>query len=223
MFQVLLVREELPTPDIKRYTVLVAELKRWQNDLGKEYENAESENRRNAVENDAKLILEMILPEMMRCWIGTGYDFNGTANGPGNGKIACGYFVSTVLRDAGFKLDRFKLAQQPSQNILRSFLDEAECELRVGEDYSKYIDWLESKENGVYIVGLDTHVCFIVVRSNRMRFLHSSGINSAGVVEEGPKKAYALKKSNWRMLGNFSGDKDVIKTWLMGKRVKIAE
>ena len=74
------------------------------------------------MENDARLILELMMPEMMRCWLGTPYDFNGTAEKPGDGKIACGYFVSTVIRDTGFRVNRFKFAQQPSENILRTFI-----------------------------------------------------------------------------------------------------
>lgn len=222
-FQVLMVREKRPVPDAVRYEVLVGELQRWREDLKKEYEAAESNERRVRIEQDARLILEMMLPEMMRCWLGTEYDFNGTANGPGQGKIACGYFVSTVLRDAGFKLDRYKLAQQPSQNILRSFLDAEDCHLKVGEDYGKYVDWVESMDDGVFLVGLDTHVGFIVKRRGKMRFLHSSGAKSVGVVDESSANARALKSSRWRMLGNLTGDRKVLRVWLKGDRVKVVE
>ena len=83
-------------------------------------------------------VLEQALPAMMRCWLGTPWDFNGTAKGPGAGKIACGYFVATVLKDAGFQVDRYQLAQQPSENILRSFLPKDACDLSVGKDYQAF-------------------------------------------------------------------------------------
>ncbi|HEY1086629.1 MAG TPA: hypothetical protein VGE37_03005, partial [Archangium sp.] len=35
-------------------------------------------------------------------WAGTVWDFNGTSTVPGEGKIACGYDVTTVLEQAGF-------------------------------------------------------------------------------------------------------------------------
>ena len=34
-------------------------------------------------------------------WKKTAWDFNGTATKPGDGPIACGYFVTTLLRDIG--------------------------------------------------------------------------------------------------------------------------
>ena len=101
---------------------------------------------------------------------GHAWDFNGTAKGPGAGKIACGYFVATVLKDAGFQVDRYQLAQQPSQNILRSFLAKESCDLKVGVDYQAFASELEKREPGVYIVGLDTHVAFIVVSGDGFPF-----------------------------------------------------
>jgi hypothetical protein len=202
---------------------LAGELRRWRESLAEDYKKAKTPERRRVIERDARIIVEFMMPEMMRCWLGTGYDFNGTAEKPGQGKIACGYFVSTVLRDAGFRVNRYKLAQQPSQNILRSFLEGEDCLLKVGEEYETYADWVESLDEGIYLIGLDTHVGFIVNRSDGIRFLHSSGARSAGVVEEDRDNAGAIKRSNWRMLGSFSGDSGVIRNWLLGKKVTVVE
>lgn len=224
LFSGLTAVKEKHEPDLERYEVLEAELRSWRGDLVKEYGKARTPEQKAAVEHDARVILEMILPEMMRCWRGTGYDFNGVAERPGEGKIACGYYVSTLIRDAGFKVNRYKLAQQPSANILRTFTEAENCQLRVGEKYDSYADWLESNEPGIYLMGLDTHVGFVVVeRSGDMKFLHSSGIEKAGVVEEPRDQALAIKWSKWRMLGDFTADPDVIRTWLAGEDVRVVE
>ncbi len=212
-------REKQPSPDRERYEVLLEELHRWQKDLGEDYKQAKTKEQRVAVENDARLILELIMPEMMRCWLGTPYDFNGTAEKPGEGKIACGYFVSTVIRDAGFKVNRYKLAQQPSENILRTFLPGNDCILEVGTKFPAYADKVESMQNGVYIVGLDTHVGFIVKRSDGLKFIHSSGSQPWAVVEENRRQAGVLQRSNWRMTGCLTGDSGVIRTWLTEEKV----
>lgn len=47
------------------------------------------------------VISRIIIDSLMPCWYGTPWDFNGCTTEPGKGSIACGYFVSTVLRDAG--------------------------------------------------------------------------------------------------------------------------
>lgn len=212
-----------PVPDLERYEFLGSELKRWRLDLVDRYRNARGAEQKLAVEHDARIILEMIMPEMMRCWLGTGYDFNGVAEKPGEGKIACGYFVSTVIRDAGFKVNRYKLAQQPSQNIIRTFVGEEYCHLHVGEKYDTYADRVEVMEPGIYLMGLDTHVGFVVHDGKGMNFLHSSGLHKTGVVEESREQARSIKASRWRMLGCFTADPDVIRMWLAGEKVVVAE
>ena len=214
-------KKKKPSPDREKYEVLVGELKRWREELGKDYREARTKAEKQAVGNDARLILELVMPEMMRCWLGTPYDFNGTAEKPGEGKIACGYFVSTVIRDAGFKVNRYKLAQQPSANILHTFIPREDCFLEVGTEYPIYADNVEEMDDGIYLVGLDTHVGFIVNRSDGMKFIHSSGSRPWAVVEESRKNAGALQRSNWRMIGCLTGEPGVIRTWLAGDKVKV--
>ncbi len=210
-----------PVPDPGRYKTLTEDLERWRTDLAKRHAKAGNASERAIVEADARVILEHALPVMMRCWLGTGWDFNGTAKGPGEGKIACGYFVATVLKDAGFKLDRYQLARQPSQNILRSFLPKSSCDLTVDEDYQQFAAGVGKREPGVYVVGLDTHVAFLVVEDGDFRFIHSSGSRPWCVVDEGPEEAGVLRRSSWRMLGNLTAEPAVIRQWLKTDRIVV--
>lgn len=214
-------KELVRVPDRERYEVLTADLKRWREELGGNYRQARNPDERAAVENDARVMLELILPEMMRCWLGTPWDFNGTAAKPGEDGVACGYFVSTVLRDAGFVVDRYRLAQQPSENILKSFLPSEKCFLVVGRDYEVYADEVEKMEHGVYLIGLDTHVGFIVNGPGGMRFLHSSGSRPWCVVDESREEAAVLRDSRWRMIGCLTGESSVMAGWLKGERVEV--
>lgn len=209
-------------PDPSRYAVLAKELQRWRKELAEKHRSARNEEARAAVESDARMILEQVLPEMMRCWLGTPWDFNGTAARPGDGKIACGYYVATVLMDAGFQVNRYQLAQQPSENILRSFLAKEACKLSVGKNYESFVAELSAAEPGIYLVGLDTHVAFIVVdASGSFRFIHSSGSRPWCVVDENPTEAVVLKQSNWRMLGNLTAEPSLVRRWLRGEKIKV--
>ena len=221
IFEIVIKREVKPKPDAERYATLVSELERWRGDLRKAHAKARTAEEKAAVEKDARVILELVMPEMMRCWLGTPYDFNGTAEKPGGGKVACGYFVSTVIRDAGFRVDRYKLAQQPSENIMLTFLDSENCLLKVGQDFESYAEWVEGMEPGVYLMGLDSHVGFIVNGAEGTRFYHSSGWQKRGVVNEAGNKAGALRHSNWRMIGGLTADPVVIRTWLGGEKVRV--
>jgi hypothetical protein len=210
-------------PDPKTYAVLVSELARWRGDLGKRHLHAKTDAERKAVEHDARVILEKTLPEMMRCWLGTPWDFNGTAAKPGGGRIACGYFVSTVLMDAGFQVDRYQLAQQPSGNILRSFLKKDDCVLTVGKPYDAFAAELAGAEPGIYLIGLDTHVGFLKVGGKDFRMIHASGARPWCVVDEGRDDAHVLQKSNWRMLGHLTADAGVLRRWLKAEKIAVKD
>ncbi len=210
-----------PQPDPKTYAVLVADLGRCRGDLARRHRQADNEAERKAVEHDARVLLERMLPEMMRCWLGTPWDFNGTAAVPGGGKIACGYFVATVLKDAGFQVDRYQLAQQPSGNIMRSFLKKDDCVLTVGKPYDDFAAELLAAEPGIYLIGLDTHVGFLTVAGKDFRMIHSSGSQPWCVVDESRQDAHALQRSNWRMRGNLTADPGVLRRWLKAEKIVV--
>jgi hypothetical protein len=210
-----------PKPDPITYAVLTQDLERGRKDLAERYRKAKTAAERVTVEAEARSLLERKLPAMMRCWLGTPWDFNGTAKGPGEGKIACGYFVATVLKDAGFQLDRYQLAQQASGNILRSFLPNTSCTLTVGENYQAFATGVERRGPGVYIIGLDSHVAFIVVSATGFRFIHSSGSRPWCVVDESRAEAGVLQRSKWRMLGNITADPIVLRHWLKAEKIVV--
>lgn len=208
-------------PDAVRYDILCGQLKDWRLKLAARHRAASTADDKAAVEDEARVLLEHLLPALMRCWIGTKWDFNGTAAKPGAGKIACGYFVSTVLRDAGLDVNRFRLAQQASANIIHTFVDEADSSLSVGQDYATFVEDMAQRPMGVYLCGLDTHVAFIVNLDDGFRFIHASGSRPWAVVDEAPEQANVLQRSRWRMLGNLTANKNFIRTWLAGKPVKV--
>ena len=208
-------------PDPATYAVLTRELERSRIELAARHRKAGNAAGRQAVEAEARRVLEANLPAMMRCWLGTPWDFHGTAKGPGAGKIACGYFVATVLKDAGFRVDRYQLAQQASENILRSFLAKEACVLTVGEDYQAFAARIGLSAQGVYVVGLDTHVAFLVVDGSGFRFIHSSGSRPWCVVDESRAEAGVLQRSKWRMVGHLTGDRGVIRRWLQGAGIVV--
>ncbi len=207
-------------PQPQQYQKLIAELSQKKNSLASRYAQARSAQELSTIISESRRTLEEILPQMMRCWLGTPWDFNGTCQLPGSGKIACGYFVSTILRDAGFKVERIRLAQQPSQNIIATFLPRREMHISSGQAYPDFIAQVISRGPGIKIVGLDKHVAFLVIPASgdrAPRFIHSSGGSPKCVVDEDRENATALKNSRYRVIGNITGDDDVIHRWLLGQ------
>lgn len=212
---------ERPQPDAARYQTLKKEVERWRKDLSARHAKARTAAEKDRVLAESGRFLDTVLPEMMRCWLGTPWDFNGTSEVPGEGNIACGYFVATVLRDAGFRVDRYKLARQPSQNILRSFLPRESLEVKVGVPYDGYAAQIESAAPGIRIVGLDSHVAFLVTGSDGFRFIHSSGSKPWCVVEESRANAEVLRRSNYRVQGLLTADKALLRRWLAGEKIAV--
>lgn len=212
-------KEEEPAPDPVRYQELIAELAEQRKALAARYASARTAQEFSAVIVESRRILETTLPEMMRCWLGTPWDFHGTCETPGSGKIACGYFVSTILRDAGFEVERFRLAQQPSQRIIATFLPREKMHIRAGLTYDKFLDQVTSRGPGIRIVGLDSHVAFLVVpESGDIRFIHSSGAAAKCVVDEDRENAGVLQRSKYRVTGNLTSSNEVIYSWLIGEK-----
>lgn len=207
-----------PKPNPERYQVLIKELAEKRSQLSARYIQARTAREISDVVTESQTTLESALPELMRCWLGTPWDFNGTCKTPGSGKIACGYFVSTVLRDAGFDLERFRLAQQPSQRIIGTFMPRKKMSISAGLAYDQFLNELTDRGPGIRIVGLDNHVGFIVVpESGDIRFIHSSGAHPYCVVDENRENAGSLQRSSYRVTGNFTRNAEVIHGWLVGQ------
>lgn len=210
-----------PVPDPETYTVLSDDLEEHRKRLNSSYTAATTAAERAAILGQARTLLEHSLPRLMRCWLGTPWDFNGTAHEPGGGTVACGYFVSSVLQDARFNVEWAPLAQQASQNILGTFLPHDEMKIRVGIDYEKFLSEVTASGAGVYIVGLDSHVAFLVVTDDgEIRFIHSSGARPWCVVDESREDANVLRASRYRVTGNITANGEVVRSWLLGSSFK---
>lgn len=211
--------KEAPKPDPKRYQKLISELAEKRLNLSDKYSRARTAREISDVVSESQQTLEQILPAMMSCWLGTPWDFNGICQTPGSGKIACGYFVSTILRDAGFSVERVRLAQQPSQWIIGTFLSKKMMTIRAGQNYDTFVDQAIERGPGIHIVGLDNHVAFVVIpESGGIRFIHSSGAHPFCVVDEDRSEAVSLQRSNYRVIGNLTRSPEVIHGWLVGQK-----
>ena len=66
----------------------------------------------------SEIFTKKLLSDIIPYWYGTEWDFNGYTSQPQKGKIACGYFVSTTLRDMGLNLNRYELAKKDQKTKL---------------------------------------------------------------------------------------------------------
>lgn len=159
------------------------------------------------------MLLDAVLNKITPYWIGTDWDFNGMSEIPGKGSIACGYFVSTVLRDAGVRLQRISLSQQASQQIVKTF-GCTNTKKYSDVSLSDFVAKTRAQGKGIYIVGLDYHVGFLVDDGTTLWFIHSTYVNPGTVIKEEAIHSAVLNSTHYRITGKISGDQRFLSKWL---------
>lgn len=211
-----------PTPspvDARDYSTLRRKLDHERTALWTAYRRAKTVSERETILNRAReSMVSSVHRDVFPNWYGTQWDFYGTTETPGKGQIACGYFVTTVLRDVGLKVERNRLAQQASENIILSLTNNSHTKRFRQVPINTFVDSIRRWGTGLYVVGLDNHVGFILNDSGDVYFIHSSYADPFSVVKERASESSILSASRYRVLGNLSEDDELILKWLEGDR-----
>lgn len=147
-------------------------------------------------------------------WKDTPWDFNGTTQTPGQGKIACGYYVSTLLLHAGLQVERVRMAQQASLHIIHTLVDKDALVKGHSMPLAQFVDRIKACGRGLYVVGLDNHTGFLWNDGGDVWFLHSTVVGTRCVIKERATKSYVLGASKYRVAGHLSGNDALMQTWL---------
>ena len=159
----------------------------------------------------ARQELAYAVMDLLPTWEGTGWAMNGTSEVPGEGQVACGYLVSTVLRDVGLPVERVRLAQQGAEDIIRTLTDELSVERYQGATVAEVLR--DHEAPGVYVVGLDWHVGMLVVTDDEQTFCHASRSQQREVLCEKAASARSLR-SRYTVVGQLS--QRALESWLLG-------
>lgn len=151
-------------------------------------------------------------------WAGTRWDFYGKTEVPRAGAIACGYFVTTVLAQAGLRIQRDWLAQQVSATLVSTLAAETEVLwLRYLERAEVVARVRAALGDGLFVVGLDLHTGFLRLAGGRADFCHSSYLEPGTVLCE-PAAGAAAFASKLYVVGEALPD-GTIDAWLQGKAI----
>jgi len=145
--------------------------------------------------------IHFLRDSLFPCWYGTPWSFYGTTEEPGKGAIACGYFVTTVLRDIGFRIQRIKLAQCPSEEMIKVVCTHKSIRRYSNASISHFTKEAKQMGLGLYIVGLDNHTGFILNDGNEVYFVHSTFVKPACVISEKVIESKILAASKYRVIG----------------------
>ncbi len=177
------------------------------------YENADSIAKILIVEATRNYLISKLAIKIFPPWFGTPWGFYGDTRTPQKGTIACGYFVTNILSDIGFKIPRIKWAQSASE-VFILILSEKKVKRFRNKPLKDVEDYIISQGEGVYLVGLDIHVGFIIYQNNKMNFIHSNYYQpGAVVVSQDINTNSPLADSKYRIIGKLFSDK-MIENWI---------
>lgn len=170
-----------------------------------------------------KYLQQSIIDSLFLYWLDTPWDFYGTTEMPRQGNIACGYFVTTTLKHAGFNLNRVQLAQQAASVIIQTLCDKSSIKIISNGKLSLLQQYFKQIKEGLYIIGLDNHVGFIQKRDTSTFMIHASGSSPYQVVIENTAECRPILKSQFFMIGDLLGNDQLIDKWIHGDKIFMEE
>lgn len=207
-----------PPTQVVVYDRMVAGLSHERAALSEAWRAAADDAARAAVRDRAAgLLLRRLTGDLLPAWNGTPWSFSGTATAPGARPIACGYFVSTTLEHAGLAVERRRLAQQAAEDIILTLVPESRVARFKRVPLDTFVAAVGRRGDGLYLVGLDYHVGFLVVERGQVYFHHASNVGGA-VVREPAITSAALARSSYRVVGKML-DPTLVEAWLAGRAI----
>ncbi|GJM33714.1 MAG: hypothetical protein DHS20C18_27150 [Saprospiraceae bacterium] len=169
------------------------------------------------------LFAELLINKIIPYWYGTKWSFEGHTSQPGKGEIACGYFVSTTLKDMGIVINRYKLAQQSPINEART-LNILQPVIEINKKSVKEnIIALDSVTNeGVYFIGLDqSHVGYLLKKEGQLFLIHSNYLEARGVEIERLEISEVFSYFEKFYLAEISTNERLLEKWLAQEAVEV--
>lgn len=207
-----------PTPEVLRaregYATARAALEHTRRELAGALDAARGARAKARVVARARAALLDAFDEVvMPAWTGTAWEFSGTSSTPGDGAIACGHFVATVIQHLGFDVNRIRLGQLASEHILRTFVAAADVRRFSNRDAATVVERVRDDGDGLYVLGLDRHAALLRVHDGAVDMCHSA---LDGVLCE-PAETSVWFESRYRVTGKLFDDA-MVHAWLAGTR-----
>jgi hypothetical protein len=181
-----------------------------------EWQKTNDSAKAKLIEQAGNFLFENLLNQIIPFWYGMPWDLSGYSNVPQKGTVGCSYFVSNTLVACGFNLNRYRLAQTDpiagSQSL--SFNDSVIHFTNEGdmEKLSKTI--LGHFRDGLYLIGLDIHVGYLLIYGSNLYFIHSSYYPPKIVCMEYFEKSYGISSSMNYYITPITNNSQLLEKWI---------
>lgn len=209
---------------------LVAQIEARRQELHAQWKRGDREQRARVRDEARRYVVDAMVEQVFPRWIGMPWTMAIIRDGlkpdarvpweQGRG-VSCSFFVVSTLENAGLRLAGrrtfagavslpVQLSLSPRRQDLRRWHGIGPAGLK-----RRMLDW----GDGLYIVGLNCHIGYIVVRGGDVRFVHSSYTEPYEVVDEPLVEAAAIANSPGYVVTALYRDDRLIDHWLSGRRV----
>ncbi|MBN2494717.1 MAG: hypothetical protein JXR96_09025 [Deltaproteobacteria bacterium] len=177
-----------------------------------------------------ELVTGSITGDIFPAWMGTpwhmGEDDDASMPHQEGKRVSCSMFVTAVLQNAGLRLDdRVRWAHSRALTIQRSLAPRC-------EDLHRYLsisprelaERLARLRAGLYLIGLNCHIGFVVIGAGEVRFVHSNYVDpERGVVDEplATSRAIANSQQAGYWVTPLFQDERLVELWLSGEPVRL--
>lgn len=224
----IIAQETLPEPDIievrSKYQATLNNIETKRQEFYSAYKIATSaQSQAEIIESIQDYLSESLEQNIFPAWYGTVWDYNGMSAVPGEGKIACGYFITRILSQLGFKIKYIQLAQQTSRNMIRNLVPKVDIIYSFNNEAVNSVkEKIKQLGKGIYIAGLDCHVGFIIYDGDEFyRFVHASYYSPPlCVVSETLDTDNPFAHSQYRVIGKLFS-RELIEQWLKGEDIPV--
>ncbi|WP_406685578.1 hypothetical protein N1F78_07635 [Seonamhaeicola sp. MEBiC1930] len=184
------------------------------------FKNQFSTHPEKTIDSVSKYLYHKLVNELVPHWYNTTWDFNGYTNIPKEGDIACGYFVSTTLKHLGFNLNRYKMAQQAGLNEAKTLQENSKLKVFSNLSFKSLKNKLNTSYNdGIFFVGLDNHVGYVLIKGKEIYFLHSSYYDDKVMIELAEYSP--CFESNIYVFAEITTNKVLVKKWILNEKLEV--
>jgi hypothetical protein len=210
-------KKDIKINNIKEYYVARDSIAKQKKIISLQYTRAKSASAKNIVLNKGRdLFLSGLTRNLFPAWYGTRWEFYGYGDTPRVNPIACGYFVSILLRDIGANVDINKLAEGTSGAMIKKLVTPDYIKSYRNVAPQQFFDAVKKDGDGLYIIGLDNHTGFLLCESGKLYFIES--VPNDVVRRRTASESGWLTGSQFRMSGKISDDPNFLRKWLIGER-----
>ncbi|WP_103867436.1 hypothetical protein [Aquimarina sp. I32.4] len=222
---------EVSNDSIKNDSITTLKQLKLESDLSKSYgtikniikkEQLRLNNTELSIDSLSNIFKLSLVNRIIPFWEGTEWSFEGHTSIPRKGKIACGYFVSTTLKDVGVNLNRYRLAQQsPIDEASSLALNTKVIEIRGNSITENILKIDRSIKEGIHFIGFDSsHVGYILKEKGQLYLIHSNYINYRGVEIEKIENSDVFASYNKYHIVELSTNENFLRSWIKGKEIK---